>query len=91
MLKLPIVLILLTLLGCGLNSDGVHTTVLHPIRKPIKSVKVFPCSKDQVCPPYGAFVIDRNNFLNLQENVINTEAYIKELEELLNSVTKGIN
>lgn len=88
--KLLILANCLFLSGCFHSSEGLQTEVVMPLRHMIKEVRVEPCGKDNVCPYNGAVVMDRQNFQNLQENVINTEAYIKQLEELLNSVTKGV-
>lgn len=74
--------------SCGTAVRSAKIAVVKPIRKPTLFVEVFPCSKDQVCPPYGAVVMNMPNFRNLQENIINTESYIKQLENLLETLSK---
>jgi hypothetical protein len=78
---------LIFLVGCSVKSpEAVSVTV--PLRKPIKPVEVTSCYRDSVCPPGGAVVMDQENFSSLQENIINSEIYIQQLEELLKTLNR---
>lgn len=67
-----------------------RTPVVLPQRPPMKEVQVYSCMDDAVCPWQGALYMDQRNFKNLQENVINTEAYIKMLERLLEQLAEDV-
>jgi hypothetical protein len=80
-----LLLSLIFLVGCSVKSpEAVSVTI--PTRKPIKPVEVTSCYRDSVCPPGGAVVMDQDNFGALQENIINTEIYLQQLQELLKSL-----
>lgn len=83
--KYAALITMMSLLACGKDSGALKTELVLPERKPLKPVDVQLC-KDECCPYGTAFTMSRPNFQNLQENIINSEAYITELENLLKSL-----
>lgn len=71
------------------DPGALKAEIVKPIRKEIKPVQVHPCPPDGICPPGTSFFMDRENFSNLQENVINTESYLQQLENLLDTISKS--
>lgn len=83
-MKLLMIPALTFLIGCAAKNPEAVSLVL-PTRKPLKPVEVTSCFRDTVCPKDGAVVLNQQNLKNLQENVINSEVYIQQLEELIRS------
>lgn len=81
----------LSLSACGTKKAGVpRADIVVPVRPPVHPVEVVEC-RDQVCPPATAFCMSINDFKKLQINVNNTEIYLEQLLNLLNSLQKKIN
>ncbi len=57
--------------------------VLMPIRTPNEELTVFQCQ-----PGYACF--DLENLKKLLKNAVNTETYIKQLENLLNELAEPV-
>lgn len=82
--------LLICLSSCGPKVRGVPRAEINiPVRPDIRPVEVFACEKDEKCPTGTSFCMNTPNFKNLQENVINAEAYINQLINLLNSLQKA--
>lgn len=73
------------LMGCASKNPGPVSFEM-PYRAPLSSVNVKTIGPDSICPG-GAYVyMDIKNFKNLQSNVIDTETYVQQLENLLRSL-----
>lgn len=77
----------MSLSSCGTARSGDRPTILRPERPVYKPVKVIRC-RDEVCPKHGEFVMTRKNFINLQENLVNSSTYTQKLERLLDTLAK---
>jgi hypothetical protein len=72
----------MALSACGMKSPA-KTPILKPDRVPNETVTFHQCMEDRAC-------LDKPNFKKLIKNMINTEAYIRQIENLLNGVTEPI-
>lgn len=84
-MKNSLLALFIALAGCSSHNPGAVAFDI-PLRAPLSSVQVKTVAPDGICPG-GAFIyMDRRNFQNLQSNVINSETYIQQLENLLRSM-----
>lgn len=78
-------LLSLFLAGCA-SKAAVPTRINLPKRAPVERVDLYKIPDDGICPAGKHFFMTRDDFIDLQLNVINSEIYIKQLENLLRSL-----
>lgn len=75
MKSLTMLALLMSLSACSTHFSQ-KTEAILPTRTPNKEIELSRCQPERAC-------LDRENFQNLIKNMINTESYIKQLENLL--------